>query len=192
MSKDHEHVTPSINVILNLIVSAKSIHNNLYPIVAYRKHTDENGSTTWLELIIEVSQEHKSICLEMSQYTGVKETIRTPEDMGNWMTYVRNGLIWDEAKDLKLVSRKNLRLYPQRDYMCGLAIEWHINDVMSKYFDEVPPMSSIAFLPADKINPDWYWDTDLIYDCYEWMVSINAQVPEYNQTTKTFYGIVHQ
>lgn len=191
MSKDREHVTPSINVILNLIESAKSVHNTLYPIIAYRKHTDENGSTTWLELIIEVSTMDKSIHLEMSQYTGVKETIQTPEDMGNWMTYVRNGLIWDEAKDLKLVSRKNLRLYPQRDYMCGLAIEWHINDVMSKYFDEVPPMSSIAFLPADKINPDWYWDTDLIYDCYEWMVSINAQVPEYNQTTKTFYGIVH-
>lgn len=191
MSKDREHVTPSINVILNLIESAKSVHNTLYPIVAYRKHTDENGSTTWLELIIEVSTMDKSIHLEMSQYTGVKETIQTPEDMGNWMTYVRNGLIWDEAKDLKLVSRKNLRLYPQRDYMCGLAIEWHINDVMSKYFDEVPPMSSIAFLPADKINPDWYWDTDLIYECYEWMVSINAQVPEYNQTTKTFYGIVH-
>lgn len=191
MSKDREHVTPSINVILNLIESAKSVHNTLYPIVAYRKHTDENGSTTWLELIIEVSQEHKSICLEMSQYTGVKEIIQTPEDMGKWMLYVRSGMIWDEAKDLTLVSRKNLRLYPQRDYMCGLAIEWHINDVMSKYFDEVPPMSSIAFLPADKINPDWYWDTDLIYECYEWMVSINAQVPEYNQTTKTFYGIVH-
>lgn len=191
MSKDHEHVTPSINVILNLIESAKSIHNTLYPIVAYRKHTDENGSTTWLELIIEVSPKDESICLEMSQYTGVKETIQTPEDMGNWMTYVRNGMIWDEAKDLTLVSRKNLRLYPQRDYMCGLAIEWHINDVMSKYFDEVPPMSSIAFLPADKINPDWYWDSDLINDCYQWMVSINAQVPEYNQTTKTFYGIVH-
>ena len=191
MSKDREHVTPSINVILNLIESAKSVHNTLYPIVAYRKHTDENGSTTWLELIIEVSQEHKSICLEMSQYTGVKEIIQTPEDMGKWMLYVRSGMIWDEAKDLTLVSRKNLRLYPQRDYMCGLAIEWHINDVMSKYFDEVPPMSSIAFLPADKINPDWYWDTDLIYESYEWMVSINAQVPEYNQTTKTFYGIVH-
>lgn len=191
MSKDHEHVTPSINVILNLIESAKSVHNTLYPIIAYRKHTDENGSTTWLELIIEVSQENKSICLEMSQYTGVKETIQTPEDMGKWMRYVRSGMIWDEAKDMKLVSRKNLRLYPQRDYMCGLAIEWHINDVMSKYFEEVPPMSSIAFLPADKINPDWYWDTDLIYECYEWMVSINAQVPEYNQTTKTFYGIVH-
>ena len=191
MSKDREHVTPSVNVILNLIESAKSVHNTLYPIVAYRKHTDENGSTTWLELIIEVSTRDKSICLEMSQYTGVKETIQTPEDMGNWMTYVRNGLIWDEAKDLTLVSRKNLRLYPQRDYMCGLAIEWHINDVMSKYFDEVPPMSSIAFLPADKINPDWYWDPDLINDCYQWMVSINAQVPEYNQTTKTFYGIVH-
>lgn len=191
MSKDREHVTPSINVILNLIESAKSVHNTLYPIIAYRKYTDENGSTTWLELIIEVSQENKSICLEMSQYTGVKETIQTPEDMGKWMRYVRSGMIWDEAKDLTLVSRKNLRLYPQRDYMCGLAIEWHINDVMSKYFDEVPPMSSIAFLPADKINPDWYWDTDLIYVCYEWMVSINAQVPEYNQTTKTFYGIVH-
>lgn len=191
MSKDCEHVTPSINVILNLIESAKSVHNTLYPIIAYRKHTDENGSTTWLELIIEVSQENKSICLEMSQYTGVKETIQTPEDMGKWMRYVRSGMIWDEAKDMKLVSRKNLRLYPQRDYMCGLAIEWHINDVMSKYFEEVPPMSSIAFLPADKINPDWYWDTDLIYECYEWMVSINAQVPEYNQTTKTFYGIVH-
>lgn len=191
MSKDCEHVTPSINVILNLIESAKSVHNTLYPIIAYRKHTDENGSTTWLELIIEVSQENKSICLEMSQYTGVKETIQTPEDMGKWMRYVRSGMIWDEAKDLTLVSRKNLRLYPQRDYMCGLAIEWHINDVMSKYFEEVPPMSSIAFLPADKINPDWYWDTDLIYECYEWMVSINAQVPEYNQTTKTFYGIVH-
>lgn len=191
MSKDREHVTPSINVILNLIESAKSVHNTLYPIIAYRKHTDENGSTTWLELIIEVSQEHKSICLEMSQYTGVKETIQTPEDMEKWMLYARSGMIWDEAKDLTLVSRKNLRLYPQRDYMCGLAIEWHINDVMSKYFDEVPPMSSIAFLPADKINPDWYWDTDLIYECYEWMVSINAQVPEYNQTTKTFYGIVH-
>ena len=190
MSKDREHVTPSINVILNLIESAKSVHNTLYPIVAYRKHTDENGSTTWLELIIEVSQEHKSICLEMSQYTGVKEIIQTPEDMGKWMLYVRSGMIWDEAKDLTLVSRKNLRLYPQRDYMCGLAIEWHINDVMSKYFDEVPPMSSIAFLPADKINPDWYWDTDLIYECYEWMVSINAEVPGYNQTTKTFYGIV--
>lgn len=191
MSKDHEHITPSINVLLNLIESAKSVHNILYPIVAYRKHTDENGSTTWLELIIEVSQEHKSICLEMSQYTGVKETIQTPEDMGKWMLYVRSGMIWDEAKDLTLVSRKNLRLYPQRDYMCGLAIEWHINDVMSKYFDEVPPMSSIAFLPADKINPDWYWDSDLINDCYQWMVSINTQAPEYNRTTKTFYGIVH-
>lgn len=191
MSKDREHVTPCINVILNLIENAKSVHNTLYPIIAYRKHTDENGSTTWLELIIEVSQEHKSICLEMSQYTGVKETIQTPEDMGKWMLYVRSGMIWDEAKDLTLVSRKNLRLYPQRDYMCGLAIEWHINDVMSKYFDEVPPMSSIAFLPADKINPDWYWDSDLINDCYQWMVSINTQAPEYNQTTKTFYGIVH-
>lgn len=191
MSKDHEHVTPSINVILNLIESAKSVHNTLYPIVAYRKHTDENGSTTWLELIIEVSTEDKSIHLEMSQYTGVKETIQTPEDMRNWMTYVRSGMIWDEAKDMKLVSRDNFRLLPRHDYMCGFAIEWFINDVMSKYFDEVPPMSSIAFLPADKINPDWYWDTDLIYECYEWMVSINAQVPEYNQTTKTFYGIVH-
>lgn len=191
MSKDREHVTPSINVILNLIESAKSVHNTIYPIIAYRKHTDENGSTTWLELIIEVSTMDKSIHLEMSQYTGVKETIQTPEDMGKWMRYVRSGMIWDEAKDMKLVSRKNLRLYPQRDYMCGLAIEWHINDVMSKYFEEVPPMSSIAFLPADKINPDWYWDTDLIYECYEWMVSINAQIPEYNQTTKTFYGIVH-
>jgi len=191
MSKDREHVTPSINVILNLIESAKSVHNTLYPIVAYRKHTDENGSTTWLELIIEVSQENKSICLEMSQYTGVKETIQTPEDMGKWMLYVRSGMIWDEAKDLTLVSRKNLRLYPQRDYMCGLAIEWHINDVMSKYFDEVPPMSSIAFLPADKINPDWYWDSDLINDCYQWMVSINVQAPEYNRTTNTFYGIAH-
>ena len=191
MSKDREHVTPSINVILNLIESAKSVHNTLYPIVAYRKHTDENGTTTWLELIIEVSSRDMAICLEMSQYTGVKETIQTPEDMGNWMTYVRNGLIWDEAKDLKLVSRKNFRLYPPHDYMCGLAMEWLINDVMSKYFDEVPPMSSIAFLPADKINPDWYWDPDLINDCYQWMVSINAQVPEYNQTTKTFYGIVH-
>ena len=191
MSKDREHVTPSVNVILNLIVSAKSVHNTLYPIVAYRKHTDENGSTTWLELIIEVSTRDKSICLEMSQYTGVKETIQTPEDMGKWMTYARSGMIWDEAKDLTLVSRKNFRLYPPHDYMCGLAMEWLINDVMSKYFDEVPPMSSIAFLPADKINPDWYWDTDLIYECYEWMVSINAQVPEYNQTTKTFYGIVH-
>ena len=191
MSKDREHVTPSINVILNLIESAKSVHNTLYPIVAYRKHTDENGTTTWLELIIEVSSRDMAICLEMSQYTGVKETIQTPEDMGNWMTYVRNGLIWDEAKDLTLVSRKNFRLYPPHDYMCGLAMEWLINDVMSKYFDEVPPMSSIAFLPADKINPDWYWDTDLIYECYKWMVSINAQVPEYNQTTKTFYGIVH-
>ena len=191
MSKDREHVTPSINVILNLIESAKSVHNTLYPIVAYRKHTDENGTTTWLELIIEVSSRDMAICLEMSQYTGVKETIQTPEDMGNWMTYVRNGLIWDEAKDLTLVSRKNFRLYPPHDYMCGLAMEWLINDVMSKYFDEVPPMSSIAFLPADKINPDWYWDPDLINDCYQWMVSINAQVPEYNQTTKTFYGIVH-
>lgn len=191
MSKDREHVTPSINVILNLIESAKSVHNTLYPIIAYRKHTDENGSTTWLELIIEVSTENKSICLEMSQYTGVKETIQTPEDMGKWMRYVRSGMIWDEAKDLTLVSRKNLRLYPQRDYMCGLAIEWHINDVMSKYFDEVPPMSSIAFLPADKINPDWYWDTDLIYECYQWMVSINNQAPEYNRTTNTFYGIAH-
>lgn len=191
MSKDHEHVTPSINVLLNLIESAKSVHNTLYPIVAYRKHTDENGTTTWLELIIEVSTEDKSIHLEMSQYTGVKETIQTPEDMGKWMRYVRSGMIWDEAKDLTLVSRKNFRLYPPHDYMCGLAMEWLINDVMSKYFDEVPPMSSIAFLPADKINPDWYWDTDLIYECYEWMVSINAQVPEYNQTTKTFYGIVH-
>ena len=191
MSKDREHVTPSINVLLNLIESAKSVHNTLYPIVVYRKHTDENGSTTWLELIIEVSTEDKSIHLEMSQYTGVKDTIQTPEDMGKWMTYVRSGMIWDEAKDLKLVSRDNFRLLPRHDYMCGLAIEWHINDVMSKYFDEVPPMSSIAFLPADKINPDWYWDTDLIYECYEWMVSINAQVPEYNQTTKTFYGIVH-
>ena len=191
MSKDREHVTPSVNVILNLIESAKSVHNTLYPIIAYRKHTDENGSTTWLELIIEVSTEDKSIRLEMSQYTGVKETIQTPEDMGKWMTYARSGMIWDEAKDLTLVSRKNFRLYPPHDYMCGLAMEWLINDVMSKYFDEVPPMSSIAFLPADKINPDWYWDTDLIYECYEWMVSINAQVPEYNQTTKTFYGIVH-
>lgn len=191
MSKDREHVTPSINVILNLIESAKSVHNTLYPIVAYRKHTDENGTTTWLELIIEVSTEDKSIHLEMSQYTGVKETIQTPEDMGRWMRYVRSGMIWDEAKDMKLVSRDNFRLLPRHDYMCGLAIEWYINDVMSKYFDEVPPMSSIAFLPADKINPDWYWDTDLIYECYEWMVSINAQVPEYNQTTKTFYGIVH-
>lgn len=191
MSKDCEHITPSINVLLNLIESAKSVRNTLYPIIAYRKHTDENGSTTWLELIFEVSTENKSICLEMSQYTGVKETIQTPEDMGNWMTYVRNGLIWDEAKDLQLVSRKNLRLYPQRDYMCGLAIEWHINDVMSKYFDEVPPMSSIAFLPADKINPDWYWDSDRIYECYQWMVSIYAQAPEYNRTTKTFYGVVH-
>lgn len=190
MSKDTEHITPSINVILNLIESAKSIHNTLYPIIAYRKHTDENGSTTWLELIIEVSTENKSICLEMSQYTGVKETIQTPEDMEKWMIYVRSGMIWDEAKDLQLVSRKNLRLYPQRDYMCGLAIEWHINDVMSKYFDEVPPMSSIAFLPADKIDPDWYWDSDRIHECYQWMVSINAQVPEYNRTTKTFYGIV--
>ena len=191
MSKDREHVTPSVNVILNLIESAKSVHNTLYPIIVYRKHTDENGSTTWLELIIEVSTEDKSIHLEMSQYTGVKETIQTPEDMGKWMTYARSGMIWDEAKDLTLVSRKNFRLYPPHDYMCGLAMEWLINDVMSKYFDEVPPMSSIAFLPADKINPDWYWDTDLIYECYEWMVSINAQVPEYNQTTKTFYGIVH-
>lgn len=191
MSKDREHVTPSINVLLNLIESAKSVHNTLYPIIAYRKHTDENGSTTWLELIIEVSTEDKSIHLEMSQYTGVKETIQTPEDMGKWMRYVRSGMIWDEAKDMKLVSLDNFRLLPRHDYMCGLAIEWFINDVMSKYFDEVPPMSSIAFLPADKINPDWYWDTDLIYECYEWMVSINAQVPEYNQTTKTFYGIVH-
>lgn len=191
MSKDREHVTPSINVILNLIESAKSVHNTLYPIVAYRKHTDENGTTTWLELIIEVSTEDKSIHLEMSQYTGVKETIQTPEDMGKWMRYVRSGMIWDEAKDMKLVSRDNFRLLPRHDYMCGLAIEWFINDVMSKYFEEVPPMSSIAFLPADKINPDWYWDTDLIYECYEWMVSINAQVPEYNQTTKTFYGIAH-
>ena len=191
MSKDHEHITPSINVILNLIESTKSLHNTRYPIVVYRKHTDENGSTTWLELIIEVSPRDKSILLEMSQYTGVKETIQTPEDMGKWMTYVRSGMIWDEAKDLKLVSRDNFRLLPRHDYMCGLAIEWFINDVMSKYFDEVPPMSSIAFLSADKINPDWYWDTDLIYECYEWMVSINAQVPEYNQTTKTFYGIVH-
>ena len=191
MSKDHEHITPSINVLLNLIESAKSIHNTLYPIVVYRKHTDENGTTTWLELIIEVSTMDKSIHLEMSQYTSVKETIQTPEDMGKWMRYVRSGMIWDEAKDMKLVSRDNFRLLPRHDYMCGLAIEWFINDVMSKYFDEVPPMSSIAFLPADKINPDWYWDTDLIYECYEWMVSINAQVPEYNQTTKTFYGIVH-
>lgn len=191
MSKDHEHITPSINVLLNLIESTKSLHNTLYPIVVYRKHTDENGSTTWLELIIEVSTMDKSIHLEMSQYTGVKETIQTPEDMGNWMTYVRSGMIWDEAKDMKLVSRDNFRLLPRHDYMCGLAIEWFINDVMSKYFEEVPPMSSIAFLPADKINPDWYWDSDLIYECYEWMVSINAQVPEYNQTTKTFYGIVH-
>lgn len=191
MSKDREHVTPSINVLLNLIESAKSVHNTLYPIIAYRKHTDENGSTTWLELIIEVSTEDKSIHLEMSQYTGVKETIQTPEDMGKWMRYVRSGMIWDEAKDMKLVSLDNFRLLPRHDYMCGLVIEWFINDVMSKYFDEVPPMSSIAFLPADKINPDWYWDTDLIYECYEWMVSINAQVPEYNQTTKTFYGIVH-
>ena len=191
MSKDHEHVTPSINVLLSLIESAKSVHNTLYPIIVYRKHTDENGSTTWLELIIEVSTEDKSIHLEMSQYTGVKETIQTPEDMGKWMRYVRSGMIWDEAKDMKLVSRDNFRLLPRHDYMCGLAIEWFINDVMSKYFEEVPPMSSIAFLPADKINPDWYWDTDLIYECYEWMVSINAQVPEYNQTTKTFYGIVH-
>lgn len=191
MSKDHEHITPSINVLLNLIESTKSLHNTRYPIVVYRKHTDENGSTTWLELIIEVSTMDKSIHLEMSQYTGVKETIQTPEDMGNWMRYVRSGMIWDEAKDMKLVSRDNFRLHPKNDYMCGIAIEWFINDVMSKYFDEVPPMSSIAFLPADKINPDWYWDTDLIYECYEWMVSINAQVPEYNQTTKTFYGIVH-
>lgn len=191
MSKDREHVTPSVNVLLNLIESAKSVHNTLYPIVVYRKHTDENGSTTWLEMIIEVSLKDKSILLEMSQYTGVKETIQTPEDMGKWMTYARSGMIWDEAKDLTLVSRKNFRLYPPHDYMCGLAMEWLINDVMSKYFDEVPPMSSIAFLPADKINPDWYWDFDLINDCYQWMVSINAQVPEYNQTTKTFYGIVH-
>lgn len=191
MSKDHEHITPSINVLLNLIESTKSLHNTRYPIVVYRKHTDENGSTTWLELIIEVSTMDKSIHLEMSQYTGVKETIQTSEDMGNWMRYVRSGMIWDEAKDMKLVSRDNFRLHPKNDYMCGIAIEWFINDVMSKYFDEVPPMSSIAFLPADKINPDWYWDTDLIYECYEWMVSINAQVPEYNQTTKTFYGIVH-
>ena len=191
MSKDREHVTPSVNVLLNLIESAKSVHNTRYPIVVYRKHTDENGSTTWLELIIEVSTRDKSICLEMSQYTGVKETIQTSEDMGKWMTYARSGMIWDEAKDLTLVSRKNFRLYPPHDYMCGLAMEWLINDVMSKYFDEVPPMSSIAFLPADKINPDWYWDTDLIYECYEWMVSINAQVPEYNQTTRTFYGVVH-
>ena len=191
MSKDREHVTPSVNVLLNLIESAKSVHNTLYPIVVYRKHTDENGSTTWLEMIIEVSLKDKSILLEMSQYTGVKETIQTPEDMGKWMTYARSGMIWDEAKDLTLVSRKNFRLYPPHDYMCGLAMEWLINDVMSKYFDEVPPMSSIAFLPADKINPDWYWDPDLINDCYQWMVSINAQVPEYNQTTKTFYGIVH-
>lgn len=191
MSKDREHVTPSINVILNLIESAKSVHNTLYPIVAYRKHTDENGSTTWLELIIEVSPRDKSILLEMSQYTGVKETIQTPEDMGKWMLYVRSGMVWDEAKDMQLVSRDNLRLLPQHDYMCGLAIEWHINDVMSKYFDEVPPMSSIAFLPADKINPDWYWDSDLINECYEWMVSINTQAPEYNRTTNTFYGIVH-
>lgn len=191
MSKDHEHITPSINVLLNLIESTKSLHNTRYPIVVYRKHTDENGSTTWLELIIEVSTMDKSIHLEMSQYTGVKETIQTPEDMGNWMRYVRSGMIWDEAKDMKLVSRDNFRLHPKNDYMCGIAIEWFINDVMSKYFDEVPPMSPIAFLPADKINPDWYWDTDLIYECYEWMVSINAQVPEYNQTTKTFYGIVH-
>ena len=191
MSKDREHVTPSVNVLLNLIESAKSVHNTRYPIVVYRKHTDENGSTTWLEMIIEVSLKDKSILLEMSQYTGVKETIQTPEDMGKWMTYARSGMIWDEAKDLTLVSRKNFRLYPPHDYMCGLAMEWLINDVMSKYFEEVPPMSSIAFLPADKINPDWYWDTDLIYECYEWMVSINAQVPEYNQTTKTFYGIVH-
>lgn len=191
MSKDHEHITPSINVLLNLIESTKSLHNTHYPIVVYRKHTDENGFTTWLELIIEVSLRDKSIRLEMSQYTGVKETIQTPEDMGNWMTYVHRGMIWDEAKDLKLVSRDNFRLLPRHDYMCGLATEWLINDVMSKYFDEVPPMSSIAFLPADKINPDWYWDSDLIYECYQWMVSINAQVPEYNQTTKTFYGIVH-
>lgn len=191
MSKDHEHVTPSINVILNLIESTKSLHNTHYPIVVYRKHTDENGSTTWLELIIEVSLKDKSIHLEMSQYTGVKETIQTPEDMGNWMTYVRSGMIWDEAKDMKLVSRDNFRLLPKHDYMCGIAIEWFINDVMSKYFDEVPPMSSIAFLPADKINPDWYWDPDRINECYQWMLSINAQVPEYNQTTKTFYGIVH-
>ena len=191
MSKDREHVTPSINVILNLIESAKSVHNTLYPIVAYRKHTDENGSTTWLELIIEVSPRDKSILLEMSQYTGVKETIQTPEDMGKWMLYVRSGMVWDEAKDMQLVGRDNLRLLPQHDYMCGLAIEWHINDVMSKYFDEVPPMSSIAFLPADKINPDWYWDSDLINECYEWMVSINTQAPEYNRTTNTFYGIVH-
>lgn len=191
MSKDCEHITPSINVLLNLIESAKSVHNTLYPIIAYRKHTDENGSTTWLELIIEVSLRDKSIYLEMSQYTGVKETIQTPEDMGNWMIYARSGMIWDEVKDMKLVSRENFRLHPQHDYMCGLAIEWLINDVMSKYFDEVPPMSSIAFLPADKINPDWYWDSDRIYECYQWMVSIYAQAPEYNRTTKTFYGIVH-
>lgn len=190
MSKDTEHITPSINALLSLIESAKSVHNTLYPIVAYRKHTDENGSTTWLELIFDVSLRDKSIGLEMSQYTGVKETIRTPEDMGNWMAYVRGGMIWDEAKDMKLISRENLRLHPRNEYMCGLAIEWHINDVMTKYFDDVPPMSSIAFLPADKINPDWYWDSDRIHECYQWMVSINAQVPEYNRTTKTFYGIV--
>lgn len=100
----------------------------------------------WLELIIEVSPIDKSICLEISQYTGVKETIQTPEDMGNWMIYVRSGMIWDEAKDMKLVSRENFRLHPQNDYMCGLATEWLINDVMSKYFEEVPPMSSIAFV----------------------------------------------
>lgn len=93
MSKDHEHITPSINVLLNLIESTKSLHNTRYPIVVYRKHTDENGSTTWLELIIEVSTMDKSIHLEMSQYTGVKETIQTPEDMGNWMRYVRSGMI---------------------------------------------------------------------------------------------------
>lgn len=190
MSKDTEHITPSINALLSLIESAKSVHNTLYPIVAYRKHTDENGSTTWLELIFDVSLRDKSIGLEMSQYAGVKETIRTPEDMGNWMAYVRGGMVWDEAKDMKLISRENLRLHLRNEYMCGLAIEWHINDVMTKYFDDVPPMSSIAFLPADKINPDWYWDSDRIHECYQWMVSINAQVPEYNRTTKTFYGIV--
>lgn len=190
MSKDTEHITPSINVLLSLIESAKSVHNTHYPIVAYRKHTDENGSTTWLELIFDVSLSDKLIGLEMSQYAGVKETIRTPEEMGTWMTYVRGGMVWDEAKDMKLISRKKLRLHPRNEYMCGLAIEWHINDVMTKYFDDVPPMSSIAFLPADKINPDWYWDSDRIYDCYSWMASIYAQMPEYNQTTKIFYGIV--
>lgn len=55
MSKDTEHITPSINVILNLIESAKSVHNTLYPIVAYRKHTDGNGSTTM------VGADHRSI-----------------------------------------------------------------------------------------------------------------------------------